>query len=184
MKQKGFTLIELLVALAIGSLVIVGALGAIYQVVWGTSRTNSQVVALTDVHQAALRLKKDLEMAQLDVDEGNFPPGGTTVVTLTPGGLTATLVWTDYFGDLEPEDRKHSSSYDLLDDGVLQRTYDDTPSIVGRNITSLEFTQNPDNVEDGGDRIIKVVITATEGDMTPRSETLEFSVYLRGEGLQ
>ena len=181
MKQKGFTLIELLVALAVGGLVIVGALGAIYQVFWSTSRTNSQVVTLTDVHQAALRLKKDLEMAQLDVDEGSFPPDGDTVITLTPGGPTAKLVWTDYFGDLEPEDRKHSSSYKLLGNGVLQRTYDyeklsETTSIIGRNITYLNFTQ------DG--RVVNVVITATEGDVTPRSETLKFSVYLRGEGLQ
>jgi len=189
MRQKGFTLIELLVALAVGGLVIMSAVAVIYQVVWGTSRTNSQVVVLTDVHYAALRLKKDLQMAQLDVDEGNFPPAGDTVITLTPGGLTAKLVWTDYFGDLEPEDRKHSSSYKLLGNGVLQRTYDyekpsETISIVGRNITYLDFTQNPDNVEDGGDRVISVVITATEGDVTPRSETLEFTVYLRGGGLQ
>ncbi len=176
MRQKGFTLIELLVALAVGSLVIVGALGAIYQVVWGTSRTNSQVVVLTDVHQAALRLKKDIVMAQLD--EGDFPTGGTTVITLTPGGPTATLGWTDYtsFGDLEPEERIHSSSYSLLDDGKLQRTYDGTTSIVGRNITAAGFTQ------DG--RVINVVITATEGDFTPRSETLEFSVYLRTVGIE
>jgi len=181
MRQRGFTLIELLVALAIGSLVIVGAFGAIYQVVWGTSRTNSQVVALTDVHQAALRLKKDIVMAQLDDENGDFFSEGATAITLTPGGPTTTLGWTDYFGDLEPEDRKHSSSYDLLDDGVLQRTYDGTMSIVGRNITFVNFTQNPDR---DNDRVISVVITATEGDMTPRSETLEFSVYLRGEGLQ
>ena len=181
MRQKGFTLIELLVALAVGSLVIVGALGAIYQVVWGTSRTNSQVVTLTDVHQAALRIKKDIVMAQLD--EGDFPVDGTTAITLTPDGPTATLGWTDYtsFGNLEPEERIHSSSYDLLDDGKLQRTYDyekpsETTSIVGRNITYVNFTQ------DG--RVINVVITATEGDFTPRSETLEFSVYLRGGGIE
>ena len=180
MRQKGFTLVELLVALAVGSLVIVGALGAIYQVVWGTGRTNSQVVALTDVHQAALRLKKDLVMAQLG--EGDFPVDGITVITLTPGGpTTATLGWTDYFGDLAPEERIHTSAYNLLSDGVLQRTYDyDKPSeimsIVGRNITSVDFAQ------DG--RFIDVVITATAGDMLPRSETLKFSVYLRGGGLQ
>ncbi len=180
MKQKGFTLIELLVALAVGGLVIMSALGVIYQVMWGTSRTNSQVVALTDVHQAALRLKKDLVMAQLD--EGDFPAGGTTVITLTTSEPTiVTLGWTDYFGDLEPEDRIHTSAYNLLSDGMLQRTYDyDKPSeimsIVGRNITSVDFSQN--------DRVINVVITATAGDMLPRSETLEFSVYLRGGGLQ
>ena len=163
MKQKGFTLIELLVALAVGGLVIMSALGVIYQVMWGTSRTNSQVVTLTDVHQAALRLKKDLEMAQ------------TTDLTEVPQD-SAVLNWTDYtsFGDLEPEERIHTSAYNLLGDGVLQRTYDGTTSIVGRNITFINFTQD--------DRVINVVITATEGDVTPRSETLEFSVYLRGEG--
>ena len=176
MRQKGFTLIELLVALAVGGLVIMGAFGVIYQVMWGTSRTNSQVVTLTDVHQAALRLKKDFVMTQLG--EGDFPVDGTTVITLTPGGPTATLGWTDYtsFGDLEPEERIHASAYNLLSDGVLQRTYDGTMSIVGRNITSVNFTQD--------DRVINVVITATEGDFTPRSETLKFSVYLRGVGIE
>jgi len=179
MRQKGFTLVELLVALAVGSLVIVGALGAIYQVMWGTSRTNSQVVTLTDVHQTALQLKKDLQMAQLD--EGDFLAGGTTVIMLTPGGSTATLGWTDYTSfDLE-ENKDHTSAYVLLDDGKLQRTYDyekpsETTSIVGRNITYVDFTQD--------DRVINVVITATDGEMTPRSETLEFSVYLRGGGIQ
>ncbi len=186
MRQKGFTLIELLVALAVGGLILAGALGGIYQVMWGTSRTNSQVVALTDEHYAALRLKKDLVMAQLGEEDFLPYPDDTTVITLMPGGDTATLGWTDYtsFGDLEPEERKHTSGYELFGNGELQRTYDGTISIVGRNITYVSFTQNPDNVEDGGDRVINVVITATEGEMTPRSETLEFSVYLRGEGLQ
>ena len=164
MRQKGFTLIELLVALAVGGLVIVGALGAIHQVVWGTSRTNSQVVALTDVHQAALQLKKDLLMAQATDLADGVPQD------------SATLSWTDYTSFEEEENKDHSSAYNLLSDGVLQRTYDGTMSIVGRNITSLDFTR------DG--RVINVVITATEGDVTPRSETLEFSVYLRGEGIQ
>jgi len=174
MRQKGFTLIELLVALAVGGLVIVSAVGVIYQVMWGTSRTNSQVVTLTDVHQAALRLKKDMVMAQLD--KGDFPDGGTTVITLAPGGSTATLGWTDYTSFDSGEDKDHSSAYNLLSDGVLQRSYDGTTSIVGRNITSVNFTQ------DG--RVINVIITATEGDFTPRSETLEFSVYLRGGGIE
>ena len=178
MRKKGFTLIELLVALAVGGLVLMSAVAVIYQVMWGTSRTNSQVVTLTDVHQAALRLKKDLVMAQLD--EGDFPTDGTTVITLTPGGPTATLGWTDYTTLETEENKEHTSRYDLLGNGELQRIYDQgelsqTTSIVGRNITYLNFTQ------DG--RVISVVITATEGDVTPRSETLEFSVYLRGEGL-
>ncbi len=183
MKQKGFTLVELLVALAVGGILIWGIVVTIHNVTWGTSRTNSQVVALTDVHQAALRLKKDLQMTQLD--KGDFSSDGTTVVTLTSGVSTATLGWTDYTTPSEEfgweEDRAHSSGYLLLD-GELRRTYDGTTSIVGRNITSVDITQDPDNV--GDDRVIKVVITATEGDFTPRSETLEFSVYLRTVGME
>ncbi len=175
MRQKGFTLIELLVALAVGGLVIISAVGVIYQVMWGTSRTNSQVVALTDVHYAALQLKKDIVMAQTTDLADGVPQG------------SATLSWTDYTSFDPEENKDHSSAYNLLSDGVLQRTYDygkpsEITSIVGRNITSIEFTQDPDNV--GDDRVIKVVITATEGDFTPRSETLEFSVYLRTLGME
>ena len=183
MRQKGFTLIELLVALAVGSLVVVGALGATHQVVWGTSRTNSQVVALTDVHHAALQLKKDIQMAQ--IDKGALPPDEATI-TLTPGGPTVTLGWTDYTSFNPEENKEHTSSYELFANGELQRTYDqgepsETTSIVGRNITLIEFTKKPDGINE---RVIKVVITATEGDMTPRSETLEFTVYIRGVGVQ
>ena len=58
----------------------------------------------------------------------------------------------------------------------LYRNYDGTSTIVGRNISSIGITQ------DG--RVINVVITSTKGGATPRSETLEFSVYLRGEGVE
>ena len=179
MKQKGFTLIELLVALAIGGVITWGIVVSIHQVVWGTGRTNSQVVALTDVHQAALAIKKDLQMAQ-SAESADLPLDGTTV-TLLPGGPTIKLNWIDYTSFEEEENKNHSSTYDLLDDGKLRRIYDyekpsETTSIVGRNITSLEFTQN--------DRVINVVIAATAGDIAPRSETLEFSVYLRGGGIQ
>ncbi len=176
MGQKGFTLIELLVALAVGGILIWGIVVTIHNVTWGTNRTNSQVVALTDVHQAALRLKKDIQMTQLD--KGDFPSLGTTVVTLAPGDSTVvTLGWTDFTSFVEEENKNHSSSYQLSDSGELRRTDESgTPSIVGRNITSVAITQD--------DRVIKVVITATKGDVTPRTETLEFSVYLRGGGLQ
>jgi len=162
MGQKGFTLLEILVTVAVGSVILVGALATIHQVVLGTSRTNSQVVALTDAHYAALQLKKDLEMTQ------------TTDLTDGVPQTSATLNWTDYTSFEEEENKNHSSSYALVS-GELRRTYDGTMSIVGRDITSLSLTKSG--------RVINVAITATEGDITPRSETLEFSVYLRGEGL-
>jgi len=163
MTQRGFTLIELLVALAVGSLVIVVALGGIHQVVWGTSRTNSQVVALNEVNRAASYLKNDLSTYS-DVDLTVVPPDLITIdwtdETYQPGGGT-------------PE---YKATY-RLSGTDLKRIYtiDSTPmpeQIVGRHITYLGFTRNEVN-----DRFIDVVITATEGDMTPRSETLEFSVY-------
>ena len=163
MRQKGFTLIEVLVTLAVSSLVITSTAGIFYQSIVGTSRTNSQVIALTDVHRAALQIKKDLQMTQnTDLSDG-YPPQGTV-------GLT----WTDYTSFDETEDKNHSSSYERVGN-ELQRTYDGTTSIVGRNITYVGFNRN--------DRVVNVIVTATESGATPRSETIEFSVYLRTEGL-
>ncbi|MFC1984057.1 type II secretion system protein J [Chloroflexota bacterium] len=163
MTQRGFTLIELLVALAVGSLVIVGALGAIHQVVWGTSRTNSQVVTLNEVNRSALYLKKDLSTY------------GNVDLTVESPDLIA-INWADqtYQGGELPY--QYEVTYSLPDTELLRiYTINGTPmpaQIIGRHITYLSFARNEVN-----DRFIDIVITATEGDMTPRSETLEFSVY-------
>jgi len=165
MRQKGFTLIEVLVVLAVGSVILVGIVLSIHQVVWGTGRTNSQVVALTNVNYAALFIRKDIQMSQnTDLTDG---------VPRSSVGLT----WTDYTG-FEPEDeRNHICTYALSDNGTeLLRTYDGTVSIVGRYITSLGFTQNG--------RVVNVVITATGTGFLQRSKTLEFSVYMRTEGME
>jgi prepilin-type N-terminal cleavage/methylation domain-containing protein len=161
MKQKGFTLIELLVVVAVGGILIWGTVTAIYQVMVGTSRTNSQVVALIDVHHAALRLKKDLQMAQ-------------TYTTFIGGARFLKLEWTDYTSFVVEENLDHYSQYEMWG-SELRRIYDGTSSIVGRYIDSVDISQS-------GDRVINVVITSTKGDVTPHSETLEFSVYMRGVG--
>ena len=158
MRQKGFTLIEVLVVLAVGSVILVGVVLAIHQVVWGTGRTNSQVVALTNVNYAALFIRKDIQMSQnTDLTDGV--------------SSSVRLSWIDYtsFGS-EDETSSHSSSYALSGTNLL-RTYDGKESIVGRNITYLGFTQD--------DRVINVVITATGTGFLQRSKTLEFSVYMR-----
>ena len=164
MRQKGFTLIEVLVVLAVGSVILVGIVLSIHQVVWGTGRTNSQVVALTNVNYAALFIRKDIQMSQnTDLTDGV--------------SSSVRLSWTDYTG-FEPEDeRNHICTYALSDNGTeLLRTYDGTVSIVGRYITSLGFTQNG--------RVVNVVITATGTGFLQRSKTLEFSVYMRTEGME
>ncbi len=160
MRQKGFTLVEMLVILAVGSVITTGALLTFYQVVWGTGRSNSQVIAATDVNQTALRLKKDLMMAHETDLTDNVTQSGSVLLNwtnLTGGNITA-----------------HSISY-TLSGTELQRDYDDgsVVSVVGRHITYLAFTQ------DG--RVINVTINATGSGVPPRSQTLTFSVYRRSE---
>ena len=166
MRQKGFTLVEILVVMGVGSVILMGALLSIQQVLVGTDRSNSQVVALTDVNQATLRIKRDLIMTQeTDLTDGDPVPQSSVI-----------LSWTDYtsFGS-ENESRSHSSSYTLSGTDLL-RNYDGTVSIAGRQITSIGFTQ------DG--RVINVVITATGSGAAQRNETLKFRVYLRTEELE
>ena len=163
MRQKGFTLVELLVALAVSSVLLTGALLSFQQVVVGTGRSNSQVIALNDVNRAALAIRKDLMMTQSTDLTDNVSQSGSV-----------WLGWTDYTG-WAGDNATHSISY-TLPGTVLQRTYDNgTPSIVGRNITSIVFTQD--------DRVINVTITATSPGFPPRSETLTFGVYTRTEGV-
>jgi type II secretory pathway pseudopilin PulG len=160
MKQKGFTVIELLIMVAVGGILTFGTVNAIFQVVVGTSRTNSQVVALTDVHHAALQLKKDLQMAQESI-----------IFLNGEEFLALRLDWTDYTSFEAAENINHTSIYQLSN-SELHRTYDGISSIVGRNITSVDVTSS--------DRLINVVLTSTKGDATPHSETLEFGVLMRG----
>ncbi len=165
MRQKGFTLVEILVVLAVGSVILTGALLSIQQVLVGTDRSKSQVVALADINQAVLKIKRDLIMTQ--------------TANLTDGSLiprsSVRLSWIDYTGFSSDNWTSHSSTYNLSGTN-LQRTYDGVTSIVGRHITSVGFTRNG--------RVISVVITATGSGSQPRSKTLEFSAYLRSEPIQ
>ena len=165
MNQKGFTLIEILVAMAVSGMVMAVALLSIYQVVWGTARTNDQVSALTDVNYAALWVKKDLQMVQYtNLDEG-VPQQGAVI-----------LSWIDNTGFVGEEDRTHSANY-TLSGTELVRSYDGTPRVVGRYISSIWFTQNG--------RVITCNITATGSGILEREEPLGFSIltHMRTEEL-
>ena len=162
MRQKGFTLVELLVALAVGVILLTGLVLSIHNVVWGTGRSNSHVVALADVNLAALSLKKDIQMAQ-DTDLTDGDPIPQSAVTLT---------WTDYTGFEESDNKTHYTTYTLYGT-ELHRDYDGTVSIVSRHITSVGFIQN--------DRIVTVNITATGPGFLERIETLKFSMQMRPE---
>ncbi len=162
MNQKGFTLIEFLVALVITAILLTGLLLSIYQVVWGTDRSRSQVVSLTDVNHAALSIKKDIKMAQ-DTDLTDGDPVPQSSVTLT---------WINYTGFDESENKTHYVTYNLTGT-ELYRDYSGTVSIVGRQITYVGFTLNG--------RVITANITATGPGTFQTVTPLKFSMRMKPE---
>ena len=162
MGQRGFTLLEILVTLAIGSVLLGGAFLSVNQILVSTGRSNSQVVVLDEVHRAALRIKKDIQ-AHTSANLTDLQYGSTT------------FSWIDQTGFAPEDERNHNSIYSLSGTELV-RTFDNTPSILGRHITSLSFTDNG--------TYIYVVITATSSTFPPRSETLSFRVYQRTEEIQ
>ena len=165
MNQKGFTLVEFLVAMAVSAMVMTGIVLAIHQVVWGTGRSNSHVVALADVNHATLSLKKDIQMAH-DTDLTDGDPVPRSSVTLT---------WTDYTGFEESDNKTHYAAY-TLSGTELHCDHDGTVSIVGRHITSVGFTLS--------DRVITANITATGPGVPQRFKPLKFSMQMRSEEVQ
>ncbi len=164
MNQKGFPLIEIMAVMAVGGMIMTVALLSIYQVVWGSARTNDQVSALTDVNYAALWVKKDLQMAQYtDLTEG-VPQQGSVV-----------LSWIDNTG-WAGDNATHSANY-ILSGTELVRTYDGTPRVVGRYISDIWFTQEG--------RVLTCSITATGPGILEREEMLGFSIvtHMRTEEL-
>ena len=167
MNQKGFTLVEILVAMAVGGAVMAAALLSLYQIVWGSARSNDQVAALTDVNYAALWLKYDLQMAQsTNLTDGDPVPRSSV-----------RLSWNDNTGWVAENESGHYSTYTLSDSDLL-RTYDGNVKIVGRYIASIGFTQN------GG--VVTVNITAAGPGILERAEPLGFSVltHMRPEEAQ
>jgi prepilin-type N-terminal cleavage/methylation domain-containing protein len=164
MKQKGFTLIEMVAAIAVGGMLLAGALASIYQVVWGSARTNDQVIALNDVNYAAMWIRRDLQMAQ----ETNLIDGDPVPQS------SLELRWVDNTGWATDETRNHSANYTLSGTKLL-RNYDGTVSVVGRYISSIGFTQKG--------RVVFCTITSTGPGVTKRDEPLRFSVvtHLRPE---
>ncbi|MBM2825923.1 MAG: hypothetical protein HW402_1587 [Dehalococcoidales bacterium] len=165
LNNLGFTLIELVLALAVGAVILTGAVGGIYQVLVATGRSTNQVVSLTDINRAALAIKNDLLMAQT-----------TDLVDGVPK-ISANLTWVDYTSSFGTGfQTNHSASY-TLSGKQLRRTYDGAVSIVGRNVTSISFTQS---VTQTG-KAVTVIISSSNTTPPSRLETITFSIHLRTE---
>lgn len=174
MREKGFTLIELVVALAVGAVILTGAVLGIYQIMVATSRATNQVVSLTDINRAALAIKNDLLMTQTtDMVDGVAKIG------------SVNLGWFDYtssFGTSFQTD--HSVSYSRSSNKQLQRNYDGAVSTVGRNITYISFTQSTIILSGKSVRSVSVVLSSSNTTPPSGIETLKFNVHLRSEEIK
>jgi prepilin-type N-terminal cleavage/methylation domain-containing protein len=157
-KQKGFTLVELLVALAVGTVILTGAAGAVYQLIKTTANTNSQVVVLDEINRVVLQLKKDLQSRE----SANISAGYDAI----------TLHWVNQTAFEEECPQVYSITYSLSDSNLM-RTSDNTTSIVARQIESISYNGTEDYVD--------VVVTATSSKFPYKSKTLSFRVYKRME---
>jgi len=165
MRQKGFTLVEILVTLAVGTVIIFGAMLTIQQIIVGSGRTSSGVMAAADVNQASLAIKKDLQMTEsTNLTDGDPVPQSSVLFT-----------WTNYTTFESDNSTDHASEY-VLSGTRLMRTYDGETGIAGRYVTDVGFTQEG--------RVINVVITSTGTRFPPRSVTLRFCVQLRKEEVE
>ena len=164
-RVEGFTLIEMLLALAVGGIILTGAVLSIYSIMVTTGRSSSQVVALTDINRATLAIKNDLLMAQT-----------TDLVDGVPKS-SANLTWIDYtssFGSdfLTP----HSASYARSGRQLRRTSENGTVSIVGRNVTSISFTQSG--------KAVTVIISSSNTTPPSGIETITFTVHLRSEEVE
>ncbi len=163
MKQSGFTLIELLVVVAISGVILTGAFAVLQQTMQGTFANNNKTVVLSDINDAALYIRRDIQMAQ----DTNLPVDGTPQNSVT-------FDWYD-FTLFEADNISHSVDYTLSDTNLL-RNYDDIPSIIGRHITNISFSQDGE--------FINVSVTANVSGWHEKSKTLNFSIYMRGKGIR
>lgn len=167
-RERGFTLIELLLTLAVGSVILTGSVLSIYSIMVTTGRSNNQAVALTDIDTAALAIRNDLLMAQM-----------TDFVNGVPQS-SANLTWYDYTSSFGTGfQTNHVASYALSGKELL-RNYDGTVSVVGRNVTSISFTQQ--ETERG--KLVTVVISTNNSTSPSQTKTIAFSVHLRPEEIQ
>ncbi|MFC1907660.1 type II secretion system protein J [Chloroflexota bacterium] len=165
MNQKGFTLIEILAVMAVTSLVIVAVVTSMYQISWGTVRTNDRLNAMNDINNVVPWIKRDIQAAQYT----DLTPGG-------PSQSSLSLYWLDltFFSVGDPI--THQSEYSLTG-SELERTYDGTTNVIGRNITSIDFAQ--DNYT------ITCNITSTGPTQgIEHTETITFSVLMRSAEVQ
>jgi prepilin-type N-terminal cleavage/methylation domain-containing protein len=164
MNQKGFTLIEMLVALAVGTVILLGVVGAIFMVMRGTPDLREKVAALADIERAAHWLTRDVTMGQ-----------ETNLVNNDPPVSQMTVTWNDYTKAAELEESvSHSVSYTWSSEtGELERNYDGSITIVGSYLTNVGFSIN--------DSSVTVVLTSSINGESSSTITRSYEILMRVE---
>lgn len=162
--QKGFTFIEVIIVIAIVGMLAPVISGSIIQIIRGTDRNNTMVIALADIDHAASWLNQDLLMAQT-----------TNLVYGQPADLVVggnvTLSWTDYY---DGQATAHQSLY-YLSGTRLMRNYDGQVANIASYISKAKFSR------DASGKMVTFTLTSFPESVSGRSETRTYRVYRRSE---
>lgn len=165
--QKGFTLLEILLVLAVGGMLLVGVVTAIFQTTGITMQRSTLITALEDIREVAARMSKDIRMVRMAATT-NLEDNGPVLDSLTLG-------WTNLYdenGELNVPPVDHFISYTSPFEGTLQRNYDDGAlTTVGSYISDIGFSQEGD--------IITVTITSSPRGNAETAEQRTYQFYLQ-----
>lgn len=164
MNQRGFTLLEMLVALAVGVMILASVVGGLFMITRGTPAIRQDLAALAAIDEAAHWLTRDVMMGLTADLVDNDPPVGQMVVS-----------WSDFTKAAEQEATvSHSVSYTWLPGtGELQRNYDGVVTIVGKNLSNVEFSLNG--------KFVTVTLTSTIDGEPGATLTRSYKLLMRSE---
>ncbi len=160
--QRGYTLVEIALVLAIGGVLMGGALGAIFQTTRVTMGSSTQITALEDIKAVARRIATDIKMSE----NNTTPQDGFSSANLT-------LNWTDWYdasGQLNPV--SHSASYTLSGSGNITCNYGSgNITYVGRYISAIQFSR--------AGSIITMTVTSSPRNRADMAERKSYQFYLQ-----
>jgi len=190
--QRGFTFIELLVAMAVGGMLLTGAVLAIFQTFGITKRDSVQVTALENIKSAAYWILQDGRKA-----DSQFPDG-SSAINLVDGGpaqdnlILNWTVWYDQNGNFITNGEYHRCKY--FRSGIeLKRvhgTYSPSAPLTNYNIPDSSFTWEPErrvgNYISGilfslQSKIILSTITSSPEEKPESAEQKTYRVYLQSK---
>jgi len=177
--SKGFTFVEMLLVLAVGGMLLSGAVTAIYQTTRIAARSSTQLTALDCISRVAYWVNKDVKTA--------------ANTTLADGGnwsSSLVLNWTTYYdstGSLTPDNPWYHRCEYTLSSGNVTRVYKrnnfcppttvNSTAAVGRNISAIQFSRQ-------GSLITMSVTSSPQGKVeTSENKTYKFYLQPKEEGL-